>query len=307
MTWAVIADRYKWYGLDFSSKQARFYGMPKEVPAMQKEMLKDFALNRRRFDVFDLSDGALEMYLQVFKRNKFDYLYGYTNSLVMFARYILKKGIVLKDECRTLKLCISTSETCTVEDAAILQKAFGVPHIREYGISETCLTAFDAPDGIWRLTEETLYTEVVDDNKIISTSLYNTAMPMIRYETGDEGVIGERAKNIYRPLQKLIGRTNDTIILPGGKKAAGLTFYYISRSILEASGVLKEFIIRQIAIDTFAFDIVADRPLTNEEVKLVNEKSKEYLGAEVNVVIHPVDKINRPPSGKLKHFYSELR
>ncbi|MCB9044851.1 MAG: phenylacetate--CoA ligase family protein [Chitinophagales bacterium] len=306
MTWAVIADRYSWYGIDLSSKQARFYGIPKELLANKKEVFKDGFMNRQRFSVFDLSDKALDGFIKRFQHNAFDYIYGYTNSLVTFARHLLSKGLTLKEITPTLKICISTSETCTPEDHTILEQAFGVPNIREYGISETCITAFDAPDGKWRLTEETLLTETLEDNRIISTSLYNMAMPMIRYETSDVGIISNERAGIYRSLEQLSGRLNDTIVLPSGKKAAGLTFYYISRSVLEASGVLKEFIIRQTKLNEFVFDIVADRDLAKNEVDLVKEKITLYLEPDLNIIINRVSKIDRPLSGKLKHFYSEL-
>lgn len=307
MTWAIIADRYSWYGLDFSSKQARFYGIPKEWAANKKELLKDRIMNRRRFSVFDLSDTAMNDFLQRFSKHRFEYVYGYTNALVMFARYLLQRQVVLKDICSTLKVCICTSETCTPEDHHILEHGFGISNIREYGISETCLTAFDAKDKTWKLTEETLLTEAQgSDGKILSTSLYNTALPMIRYETGDTGSIDENRIGIYRSLEKLSGRVNDTVLLPDGRKAAGLTFYYISRSVLETSGVLKEFIIRQTNPNLFIFDVVADRDLTTEEIKLLKDKVSLYLAPGLDIVVNRVANINRPASGKLKHFYSEL-
>jgi len=305
MTWAVIADRYGWYGLTFSSRQARFYGIPKEFVANSKERLKDKMMNRERFCVFDLSDKAMEQFIQRFRNRKFDYVYGYTSALVMFARYLIDKGITIKEVCPSLKICISTSETATPEDHKILEQGFGIPHIREYGLSETCITAFDAPDGNWRLTEETLFTETLN-GKILSTSLYNTTLPMIRYETGDIGIIEKERVGIYRILRQLHGRTNDMIILPSGKTAAGLTFYYISRSVLETSGILKEFIIRQTGLNEFTFDIVSDRDLTTEEKELVKQKISLYLEPGLDIILNRVQHIERPASGKLKHFYSEL-
>src|SRR5690606_37751712 len=126
-------------------KQARFYGIPKELLANKKEVFKDGFMNRQRFSVFDLSDKALDGFIKRFHHTGFNYVYGYTNSLVMFARYLLSKQLTLKEITPSLKICICTSETCTPEDHAILEQAFGVPAIREYGVSETCLTAFDAP------------------------------------------------------------------------------------------------------------------------------------------------------------------
>lgn len=317
MTWAIIRDRYSMYNLSGRDKQARFYGIPKEFSGYWKERFKDAMMNRLRFPVFDLSDAAMDRFLNLFRRHRFGYLYGYTNSLVLFARFLIRKGIVLHNECPSLKVCISTSEVCTPEDHTLLEKGFGLRHIREYGASETCLMAFDAPDGNWRVTEETVYTETADENgrptvagisgNILCTSLFNKALPMVRYQIGDIAVLNDRsATNIYRSLDQLLGRTNDTAILPSGKIAAGLTFYYISRSILESSGVLKEFIIRQTRVDRFVFDIVADRDLTVAEVETIKSKIASYLEPGLQLVINRVQQIDRPASGKLKHFYSEL-
>ena len=79
-------------------------------------------------------------------------------------------------------------------------------------------------------------------------------------------------KLIYKILHKLIGRTNDNIILPSGKISPGLTFYYISKSILESEGFLKEFIIRQIEFDTFIFDVIASRELKNNEINKIKKR-----------------------------------
>lgn len=306
MTWAIIENRYRWHGLAFSSAQARFYGIPKEFVSNRKERIKDRLMNRHRFSVFDLSARTLLGFTETFRKKKFDYIYGYTGALVLFARFLLSQGLVLKDICPGLKICISTSETATPEDDIILQDAFGVPHIREYGVSETCLVAFDDPGKNWRLTEESLFTETGTGDAIITTSLFNTAMPMVRYQSGDSGLISKERKEIHRSLLSLTGRTNDIIRLPGGKTAAGLSFYYVSRSLLEQTGILKEFIIRQTSPDCFIFDVVSDRELTEAEIILIKHKVSVYLQPGLNVVINRVDTIQRPQSGKLKHFYSEI-
>lgn len=82
---------------------------------------------------------------------------------------------------------------------------------------------------------------------------------------------------------------------------------YIAKSIFEKSDVIKEFIIRQTHIDTFEFDIVCDREISNDEILLMQLKMDEYLEPNLTLIVNRVDKINRPNSGKIKHFYSELK
>ena len=318
MTWALIKNRYSWHGLKLNSKQARFFGTPLETTSNIEEKIKHFIINRVLFPVFDLSDNTLGIFLKKISKIKFEYIYGYTNTLVLFARYLIKNDIVLKDECSTLRYCIVTSEVLTPEDRKILSKGFGINIVNEYGVSEAgAIIAFEDRHTNWLINKETQYIEIVDRNKIpledgnigeiIITDLYNKAMPFIRYRVGD---IGRIKKNIfiagYKVLDNLQGRTNDNIQLPSGKISPGLTFYYISRSILESSGVLKEFIIRQTALDTFIFDIVTDRDLFESEIDDIKNKMETYLESGLNLVINRIPEIKRPTSGKLKHFYSEI-
>lgn len=315
MTWALIKDRYKSFGLTLDSKQARFYGIPFEKFDYAVEKTKDFLSNRVRFPVFDLSDSMLEKFLEKFRRIKFDYVYGYTNSIVMFARYLLKNNIVLKNFCPTLKICIATSENCTSEDKNIISKAFGVPAVNEYGTSEVDLIAFEDTDGKWRISGENVYMEILDDNgnnygsgnegRIILTALHNKAMPFIRYEIGDKAITSQTAGKTE--ITGLAGGVNDFVILPSGKKSSGVTFYFITRDVLEKSGLLREFIIKQTEINKFIFEVVSDEDIPESDVKAIQKKMDLYLEPGLKFEIKRVEKIERTKAGKMKHFHSYLK
>jgi phenylacetate-CoA ligase len=306
LTWAYIRYCYSLFGIGLGDLQARFYGIPFEKKKYAIEKLKDYFLNRVRFTVFDLSDEKLAEFLQLFRTKKFKYLYGYTNSIVLFCRYLNNQQIKLKDICPTLKLCIVTSEVCTDEDKVIIETATGLQVVREYGASELCIIAFENPQGKWYINNKTIMVEQTADGKLLCTSLYNKAFPIIRYEIGDIGEIAFDTDGLPY-LTKLLGRTNDNIILPSGKVSPGLTFYYISRSILESSGVLKEFIIRQTAINTFVFDIICEGELSNQIKSDIIKKAEMYLEPGLNIVLNKTQYIKRPVSGKIKHFYSEIK
>jgi phenylacetate-CoA ligase len=247
LTWASNTYRFGWYRIGFNtSYQARFYGIPMDFIGNKKERLKDFLGNRFRFAIFDLSDAVLERFLNHFRNKKFDYINGYTSSIVLFAKFLQKKNIVLTTVCPTLRACVVTSEMLFENDKLLLEKQLGVPIINEYGASELDLIAFQNPNGEWQVNSETLFIEILDENdvvlpygqegRIVITSLFNKAHPFIRYDIGDIGVLDEKS-TLQKPiLKKLIGRTNDVAILPSGKKAPGLTFYYITKSVIEDDG-----------------------------------------------------------------------
>jgi phenylacetate-CoA ligase len=140
--------------------------------------------------------------------------------------------------------------------------------------------------------------------EIIITDLFNKAMPFIRYKTGDVGSLKQKKGVLF--LDRLIGRTNDNIILPNGKISPGLTFYYVSKSLLEKSGIIKEFIVRQVKIDTFIFDVVMTREFHSSEIEFLKKSMSDYLQSNLIIIINKVSKIKRPKSGKIKHFYSEI-
>jgi phenylacetate-CoA ligase len=315
MTWEVIRERYRLLGLKDNSRQARFYGIPLNKVSYFSERLKDWILNRYRFVIFDLSEKELIKLLDRFKKENFEYIYGYTNSLILFARFLIRKNIILKnDSSNTLKMCITTAEQCTEEDKLILQKAFGIPIINEYGVSEVDIIAINDNLGKWVISNELIHVEIVDDNyvsvpdgtigNILLTSLHNKAMPFIRYEVGDRGAIKRNSNDKYDELLMLSGRLNDFAKLSSGKLVPGFTLYYVSRSILENSGVLKEYVIKQTSLNEFLFEVVTDQPLDNNIIELIKETMYEYLEPGINVFVKRVEFIDRQSSGKLKHFQS---
>lgn len=305
LTWAYMKWRYESIGISMDDLQARFYGMPLDYFSNLKEQIKDKALKRIRFPVFDFSEKKLNNYVKKFKQKEIVYIYGYTNSIVLFCRFLIKNNINLLKICPSLKSVIVTSEVCTKEDRNIIETALDIPLYDEYGASEFSYIGYQNSENTWSVSEEMVYVEQGDNGSILITDLHNKAYPFIRYNIGDLAKVYEYRGQTF--IESLKGRENDTVILPSGKKAAGLTFYYVSRSILEKSGVLKEFIIRQVAINKFIFDAVTDRPLTKNEIRDIKLNLDLYLEEGLELEINRVEKIIRPSSGKIKHFYSDIK
>lgn len=317
LSWAEFMDRYKWYNIYLNtSLQARFYGIPLDVFGYQKERLKDRLSNRYRFPIFDLSDKKSEEFLNVFRRKKFDHINGYTSSIVLFAKYLKKKSIVLRSVCPTLKQCIVTSEMLYANDKKLLETTLGIPVINEYGASELGLIAFSNSKDEFVVNSEGLFVEILDENdrplpngqpgRLCITSLYNKAHPIIRYDIGDTGVLA-KSSTLKKPiLEQLIGRTNDVAKLPSGKTVPGLTFYYVTKSVIEDNGNVKEFIIEQIAINTFKIIYVSERGLSHEEMKAIEEASFAYLESGLTIEFERTSLLDRSNRGKLKQFISKL-
>ena len=317
LTWYSNIYRFSWFGIDFNSSfQARFYGIPLDKLGYYKERFKDFLAKRYRFPIFDLSDVVLEEILKQFQNKKFDYVNGYTSSVVLFAKFLQSKNIVLKDVCPTLKVCMVTSEMLFDDDKILLEKYLGIPIVNEYGASELDLLAFQNPKGEWQVNSETLFIEILDENnqpvpngtsgKIVVTSLYNKAHPFIRYEIGDIGILDEKSTWKKPLLKQLIGRTNDIAVLPSGKKSPGLTFYYVTKSIIEDDGNVKEFVIKQTKLDSFEIDYVSEKALSTAQIDEIQKAIDLYLEPNLKFTYTRKEFLTRSNRGKLKQFTSLL-
>lgn len=308
--WAAKTLFAHMHGIDyFKSKEAKFYGMPKAWLPYIVQKIKDLILRRHRFVVFDLSDAIMDRWIERFQKYPFDYVYGYTSSIVLFARHCISRNLILKEICPSLKVAVVTSESCSLEDREIIRQGLGVEPRNEYGTADAGLIGYECTEGKIHLVEENLYIENDEEGNLLITDLFNKAFPLVRYKIGDMASISEVpcACGLHtRTIDGLQGRTNDVAVLKSGKRIPGLTFYYISRALLESSGVLKEFIIRQTALDTFEFDVVSDKPLAAKDIEELQKTAEEYLEEGLNIVVHQVEKIERPASGKIKHFYLEL-
>ncbi len=315
ITWAFHMERFGWYGIDFNhSLQARYYGFPLDFIENRTVRLKDALANRHRFSINDLSENALEEMLEVYRKKPFDYINGYTSSIVLFAKYLKEKNIVLKEVCPTLKVCIVTSEMLFKDDKILLENQLGVAVVNEYGCSEAGVIAFTNPKGEWEVDSKTLFVEILDEadkplplgeeGRIVITSLHNKAHPFIRYEIGDYGALSEKSTFKKPILKKLAGRTNDFAILPSGKKAAGMTFYVITKKIMEESGNIKEFKVVQTKIDTFEINYVSKEALTQEKKRFIVKTLEQFLDPGLIFNFSRKDQLDRTTAGKLKQFVS---
>lgn len=202
------------------------------------------------------------------------------------------------------------------DDKQLMETQFGVPIINEYGAAELGLIAFENMQNEWVLNTEDLYVEILDNNnhvlpfgeegRIVITSLYNKAHPFIRYDLGD---IGRLSKNstLQKPILKtLIGRTNDIVVLPSGKKAAGLTFYYVTKTVIEDDSNVKAFIIEQLKLDTFKITYTSGVLIPEDKINEIKKAIETYLESGLTIVFERKEKLLRTPKGKLKQFKSYL-
>ena len=308
LVWENVRHIYNQTGISIDDRQARMFGTSKKPLDMFIAHLKDAVANRHRFDVLDLSDEALKHWVKHFRKEKFIYIYGYTNALVVFAHYLINQNYTLKSVAPSLKCCIITSEMCTDIDTQIMQKGFGIPVYNEYGSSELGIMGFKEKD-YWTCSDELIYFEVLDENDIplpdgdvgvlTCTSLFNRATPFIRYQLGDLAAI--KRVDGRTIITKLMGRQNDLAILPSGRKVPGIAFYFVVQNIVEEFCNIKEYLFRQTS-EGFNFEYVADQPINNEIFTKIKNTVILHLKEEIKLTALKMNELQHGKNGKFKQF-----
>ncbi len=317
LIWEHAKQKYFELGIEYgNSFEARFYGLSKRTFSKIKEQIKDKLASRERFVVQDLSNSKLREFLMRFEKNSYDFIYGYTNSILRFAKYLSQEGVILKEINPAIKLVIVTAETCSKQEKSFIEEVIGVPVYIEYGSSEFGIIAIQNKENQFIVSDELLIIEVLDENnkvvpngiygKFVITSFFNKATPLIRYEIGDYGKI-EFNENLGRHLiTDLKGRLNDFALLPSGKVVPGFSLYYFIKDVLDSKINILEYNITQLTLDDFELQIVCNGEIPmSTEVKL-EVMLKDYLDENVKVKIRKVSEINRTSTGKFKHFISKV-
>ena len=247
-----------------------------------KQKIYDYFLNQRHFSSFDLSDDVIEKIIVGLNKWKPKYLRGYSSSLYILARGILKYRFHLSYD---LQAIFSTAEKLLSNQRLIIQKAFQAPVFDGYGLNDGGLSAFECKfhSGM-HVDMERAYCEVVDDQgnpidakqgKIIATSLHNYAFPFIRYDTGDRGIVSFHKCSCGRKgkvITSIEGRSTDIIEI-NGKKTGSPVF-----TVLFGKFDIEQYQIIQKPDNRLIIKIVKGPEFSNQDEEYISEVIRSHIG-----------------------------
>jgi phenylacetate-CoA ligase len=223
-----------------------------------------------------------------------------------------------RDEAITLPALRSVWTVSEVVDPALralCQRVFGVRTVENYSSMEVGYIALQCPDHTHlHVQSELVLVEVLDANghacapgetgRVVVTPLHNFAMPLLRYELGDEAEAGEPCQcgRGLPVLTRVVGRTIDHVTLPSGLKRPAV----INHTKLSEFTAIREFQIVQRAVDLIEARFVVSRPLTDaEKLELIAVLQAEFHEG-FRVELSFPDSIARTAAGKMRPFISDL-
>lgn len=316
----VFCEPTVWYVRDFygikrSDKMFRLWGhshtLGKGVSRIKNKLKFDIGLpliGYKRFPAYDLSEKKLREAGEEILKFKPKYIIGYSKALYMLAKANKDK----RQELHKLnfKAVMGAAEGFErSEDREFVSEIFGCPVGLQYAAMETNYIAHTHPDddkykALWKNN----IIECVDDDgnpsdtgRIILTSLYPRAFPLVRYELGD--IISNCKKNndsVYA-FDEIQGRNNDFLILDENTPihSEGITH------AIKSSNEITSYQIRYTKDLVYTVYVISNSELTTKTFDEIRQRLKQVDHRLSELEIEQVDNLKQTVAGKTKWLMEE--
>ncbi len=276
----------------------------------KKNRLTSQMQNLRMYSVDNFGEDVIQALLEDFCGNKNPKAFlGYSSALEVICKYLDRKKYHPID-CN-LTSVISIAEPLNDYIKKAIKKYFNVEAISRYSNSENGIIAqqlIDSKSDYFEINWSSYHVEILDIHsdtpvkkgemgRIVITDLFNYCMPLIRYDTGDVGILNDNPLGDKKPMvfTKIEGRKMDLFTDTKGRRVSS----HIVHKILQYDGIDQFQFVQE-----DAYNYTIKLKLFKEYVFLSSAKIiqeyKDYLGQDAQITIEFVENIPRLSSGKRK-------
>ncbi len=196
----------------------RFPDTPLLTEWFTREDFKCFAMNRTNIFFNRLDDIGLVEIIKILKRRKPFLVHAHPSTIYALACYAkAHKGFP-----KLFKIFESSGELLQAHQRNLIANAFQCEVIDRYGLAELGVMAYqlDGSKGAMHVLESEGWAESAEINdggsdfqELIFTGFRNRLMPLIRYRTGDLGLVERNQEGVF--LKNVVGRIHDQIPING--------------------------------------------------------------------------------------------
>lgn len=289
------------------------------VKQIKKSKFKQFVQNQMLINCAKLSDdGILDILDAVvnYSRNEPVTLLGYGSTFTALKDYI--KAHNLKHHIGNVTGIISRSDMLYDETRSVMESYFGCKMVSRYSNEENGVLGQDElVNNEFFINEASYIIEICDDagNKvpdgnlghIVVTDLFNYAMPMIRYDTGDIGsikqvTINRNGKIINRRvLYNFSGRSVDVIFNTTGE---AISPHLITNNLWNFPDISQFQLIQKGEKD---YHLLLNVPENYNRIEELDCVLHSLLGSDAHLDIKKVSEIPVLSSGKRRYIVNEWK
>ena len=297
-----------WWGADLSRRGVLLLGRSARSPlTAAAAWVKDFALNWRRVTIDESFEDRLDVAIERIDAWQPAFLYGYPSAVFRVARRLQERRVAVK---RTPLVVVLTGEPVYGFQRETIEAVFGCRVAREYGSGELGCAAFECPAGRLHVSADSVFLECEANGagggagRLLATHLRNTALPLIRYDTGDLGEVESTPCPCGRglPVVNVLGRSGGRVARAGGDALPSPERLF---------GALPERLRGRVqmvyeAPGTLTLRVEGSTG-TAGDLEDVADAGRRLVGSGWRVRACGVDRLSRVSSGKLLYVVEEPR
>lgn len=278
----------------------RLYAMPR----LEFEF-RQFLRRKYQFDPFHSGPAEMARWAERVRRLRPTVVFGYASTIARFAAFLKAEG----RRVGRVRGVFTTAEKLYRPQREIIERVFECHVFDCYGSAEIQNIAAECPQGSMHINADFVVVETAEPadaggpRPFLLTSLWNRAMPFIRYRNEDCGHLLDGACSCGNgfPLMRLeIARVSDSFTMPDGRVAHGEFFTHL----MYGSEGVASFQFHQTARDHIVLWIVPGPGDPEGRQRSIREAVRQVEALSPGVRVEVRETAQIPPSSAGKHRFT---
>lgn len=301
INFAIIYRFYGWAGVKPFDRRVTIGG--RVFTKHRPYWVFNRAENQLLLSIHHLGYDTVDEYIETMKKFAPVFIQGHPSGIAFVAKWLKEVGKTIP-----VKAIFTTGESLFDDQRKMMEEGFSCRVFDTWGLGESTVSANECElhagyheDSEYGLIE---FVETEKGYEVVGTSLFNYAMPFIRYKIEDivevmpvDQQTCKCGRGLPLKIREIKGRIDDQLTLPGGRIILPVTARMAIKPFLSEG---ESYQLVQISNNQFVFKI-ASQNFNQDRIRLCYNSLVELLGRDITVDIKNVQQIEMS-GGKLRNI-----
>ena len=257
--------------------------------------------NEIPMNTVNLTDDLCAKYVDIIRKEKIRYIYGYAASIYLFTKYVSLHNIDLTQ----VQAVYTTSENLTDEYRALIEQTYDCTVVDCYGARDAGVTAYETNyhhyEVGYNVIAEIINPIEANTGTLLATNFLNYSFPLIRYQFGDEVEIATKElETLYNGqlIKRVLGRTSDVMRLENGHNMTATGFSMIMKEFDIVAFSFNKTGVNEVTLMIQPMEGKYDKHQETEIIRTI----RLYIGDDAKLNINYVEKFDALANGKRRYF-----